>query len=652
MLANKLMSSLSGGAEEKLYVDDVFSTYLYTGNGSTQTINNGIDLAGKGGLVWGKSRSSGVYSHALISNATGLTVGSSNLSNAFSAAGPISSFNSDGFTLGSASGINASGESEITWTFRKAPKFFDVVTYTGNGVDLRQISHSLNVAPRMVIIKRTDSTSDWQVYHYDGATSRYLKLNLTSASVSAPVGGYVWSVAASTFTLALNGNFSNVNASGATYVAYLFAHDSSADGIIQCGSFTTDSNSKAGAQLGWEHQYFLCKAVGKAEHWMAFDTMRGLSQTGAAQLTPSASDAESVITSAYGPIPSATGFEVNFQSYSPNQTYIYLAIRRPNKPPTTGTAVYNAIARTGTGAAATVTGVGFAPDLITVRQKTVDGQSPNFFDRLRGVNKVITSGGTSAESTHADSITAYNSDGVSVGADSALQQTNWASRPCINHFFKRAPGFMDVVCYTGTGNQLVKVNHNLTVRPELIIIKTRSAVGDWYVTVRVGPNQWKTWGTLPLSLNNASGGTAAAYTWDTDVNTSTYFSPYTTTNGNLDMSVLGTAYVAYLFATTPGVSKVGIYIGNGTTQTINCGFTTGARFILIKRTDSTGDWYIWDTARGIVSANDPHLSLNTTAAEVTTDDSVDPDASGFIVNQSTATNINVSGASYIFLSIA
>ena len=114
----------------------------------------------------------------------------------------------------------------------------------------------------------------------------------------------------------------------------------------------------------------------------------------------------------------------------------------------------------------------------------------------------------------------------------------------------------------------------------------------------------------------------------------------------------GNDYVAYLFASLPGVSKVGSYTGNGTSQTINCGFTTGARFILVKRTDSTGDWYIWDSARGIVSSNDPRLSLNTTTAEATTDDSVDPDASGFIVNQNTATNINVSGGQYIFLAIA
>jgi hypothetical protein len=111
-------------------------------------------------------------------------------------------------------------------------------------------------------------------------------------------------------------------------------------------------------------------------------------------------------------------------------------------------------------------------------------------------------------------------------------------------------------------------------------------------------------------------------------------------------------WVVYLFASCPGVSKVGSYTGNGGSQTIPCGFTAGARFVLVKRTDSTGDWYLWDVARGIVAANDPHLSLNSTAAEVTTDDSIDPDATGFIVNQNTATNINVNGGSYVFLSIA
>ena len=121
---------------------------------------------------------------------------------------------------------------------------------------------------------------------------------------------------------------------------------------------------------------------------------------------------------------------------------------------------------------------------------------------------------------------------------------------------------------------------------------------------------------------------------------------------NSTISGAGILYVAYLFASCPGVSKVGSYTGNGSSQTINCGFTGGARFVLIKRTDSTGAWYVWDSARGIVAGNDPYLLLNSTAAEVATDDSLDTNSTGFIVNQDAATNINVSSASYIFLAIA
>jgi hypothetical protein len=114
----------------------------------------------------------------------------------------------------------------------------------------------------------------------------------------------------------------------------------------------------------------------------------------------------------------------------------------------------------------------------------------------------------------------------------------------------------------------------------------------------------------------------------------------------------GQTYVAYLFASCPGVSKVGSYTGNGSSQTINCGFTGGARFVMVKRINSTGNWLVVDTARGLVSAGDPTLYLNSTAAEVTGNDWIDPDSSGFIVNQTSTINANVNGGTYIFWAIA
>jgi hypothetical protein len=154
--------------------------------------------------------------------------------------------------------------------------------------------------------------------------------------------------------------------------------------------------------------------------------------------------------------------------------------------------------------------------------------------------------------------------------------------------------------------------------------------------------------TKVIHLNSTNESTTNTSAWNSTTPTSSVF----TLGSGADQNNSGTNFVAYLFATKAGISKVGSYTGNGSSQTINCGFSTGARFVLIKRTDSTGDWYVWDTARGIVAGNDPHLSLNTTAAEVTTDDTIDPDSTGFIVNQVAATNINVTSATYIYLAIA
>jgi hypothetical protein len=113
-----------------------------------------------------------------------------------------------------------------------------------------------------------------------------------------------------------------------------------------------------------------------------------------------------------------------------------------------------------------------------------------------------------------------------------------------------------------------------------------------------------------------------------------------------------TTYVAYLFATLAGISKVGTYTGTGTTLQINCGFTAGARFVLIKRTDSTGDWYVWDSARGIVAGNDPYLLLNSTAAEVTSTDYIDTASTGFEISSTAPAAINASAGTFIFLAIA
>ena len=152
----KLLQAAAGSAGGAgLNVEDVFSTYLYTGNDTSQTITNGIDLDGEGGMTWLKTRDD-THSHYLFDTERGAgyylnsdTAGAQ----AYHATAWVTGFNSDGFDIGYSVAINDDANDHASWTFRKAPKFFDVVTYTGNGTAGRAISHNLGSVPGMIIIK-------------------------------------------------------------------------------------------------------------------------------------------------------------------------------------------------------------------------------------------------------------------------------------------------------------------------------------------------------------------------------------------------------------------------------------------------------------------------------------------------------------------
>lgn len=631
MLKAKLLSAC-GGVSDKLYVDDVFSAYTYTGNGATQTINNGIDLAGKGGLVWIKSRSNNVP-HLLQDSARsnfGQSLQSQTTDAQF-ATTYITGVTSAGYSV--SGNANLSGQSTVAWTFRKAPKFFDVVTYTGNEAN-RTIAHSLGQVPGMIIVKPTSSGGSWWVWHRSFANNEYINLNTTAAK--AVGGAAYWNNTAPTGSVFSLGTDGSVNENGTSYVAYLFAHDPGADGIVQCGIYTGNSNSSGPTvELGWEPQYVFVKSADYAADWWLWDSSRGLTSNGGNVGTDPSLCFNTVIaeiTSSNNQIrPLSTGFQLRGSGSETNLNgykYIYLAIRRSNKPPTTGTEVYES--QLGTGVTSwTLNNI--TPDFVMScgRNNSTSGEK-YIYSRLQGTEYMVPAYINSAANGSAEwDKMKYFQEG-----HAALPSTS-------NHFFRRAPGFMDVVCDTGTGTAHA-ITHNMTVAPELVIRKGRS-----------GSTQWDCWhagiaNTEKLVLDSTDAKATDITAWNSTSPTAASF----TVGTGADVNTNAATYVTYLFATLPGISKVGSYTGNGTTQTINCGFTTGARFILIKRTNSTGDWYVWDTERGVVAGNDPHLSLNTIVAEVTTNDSIDPDASGFIVNQVAATNINVSGGQYIFLAIA
>jgi hypothetical protein len=501
------------------------------------------------------------------------------------------------------------------------------------------------------MVKRTDATGDWQVYHRSLANTEYLVLNTTAAKAT---GATRWNSTTPTSTVFSLGTDATVNASSGTYVAYIFAHDAAGfgltgtDNVISCSSFTVSAGGLATVNLGYEPQWILMKpsTTASSGNWIIADTMRGLicdSPGGApnVQLFANLTNAES------GGAPiniTSTGFEFNtLNSNWYNQTWIYIAIRRgPMKVPTVGTSVLGLNARSGTGANATVTG-GQTDDAVLIKNRG-SAVASLFSSRLTSTGYLVTSS-DAAEVAAGTTILQANPwdvmDGVKVGTTSTI--TNASSNTFINYLFKRAPSVFDVCCYTGNGSTQ-NVSHNLGVVPELIIAKSRSLSGsDWWVyasPLTTPQNKY-------LRLQSTDGESTATGLWGSSLPTLTTFGL-----GAFAPNSSGETFVAYLFATCAGVSKVGSYTGNGSSQTINCGFTAGARFVLIKATSTTGDWMVADSARGIVSGNDPYIDLNNTNVEVTGEDWLDTDSTGFVVNEVSGSNANTNGATYIFLAIA
>lgn len=627
MLKAKL---LAGGGAETIYVDDVFSAYTRTGTGASQVTTTNIDMT-QGYMLWSKGRS-GATDHAIYDSARGVTkdlVSNTTAAETTQSQG-LTAVSATGHTFGTLAKVNTNAATYVDWVFRKAPKFFSQATATVTGGADATVSFSDLATLGMVIVKRTDSTGSWYVWHRSLTAGKLLYLEQTAAEATL---GHI-TVSGTTVTLE-----GGVIADG-NYIVYAWAHDTATDGIVQCGSFTTDGSRNVTVSLGWEPQYLMVKTSGVADDWMLIDTSRGFTVGGDdARLAANSSAAESA-NIWFTPL--ATGFKTD----SPSQlgvstSYIYLAIRRPNKPPTLGTQVYQAIARTGTGTnSLQVTGVGFAPDLIWPFFRTGSVQK-YWFDRLRG-NKWMYSTATNAENSGSasDGVVEYQMNGYKQGSN----ESTWFNQNTysyIDHFFKRAPGVFDQVCWTGDNTTNRSIPHQLSASPELVIWKNRTSTLNWAAY----SSSLLTTDRLYLNLADAVLSTSALLT-------SVSSSDIVAASASGYVNASGSTYVAYLFATKAGISKCGSYTGNGSSLTLNMGFTTGARFFMVKRTDSTGDWYVWDTTRGIIAGNDGHLSLNTIAAEVTTDDSVDPDTSGLIVNQLAATNINVNAATYIYLAFA
>ena len=315
---------VTGGTEE---VAQNFNVTALDNVSFGDTITTNVDLATDGGLIWLKKRDD-TYNWHLVDTVRGAGKYISSNSTAAQATDNdrIKAFNTDGFLLGS--DVQSANNSMVYFSFKKAAGFFDIVTYTGNGTAGRTISHNLGSVPGCIIVKKTSSADAWAVWHR-GANGGNAVLVLNATSAQNTNGRFWWgdntnyiAPTSTEFTVSTDGQ---VNSAGSTYVAYLFAHDTASDGLIQSGSFTTNSSRDASVTLGWQPQWILYKRTDGSSNWGMHDTQRVWSETYWNPLYADTNNAESGFAATRG-WPTSTGFEFQGQ-LSASANYIYMAIR-------------------------------------------------------------------------------------------------------------------------------------------------------------------------------------------------------------------------------------------------------------------------------------------------------------------------------------
>ena len=376
--------------------------------------------------------------------------------------------------------------------------------------------------------------------------------------------------------------------------------ESGSESLIKCGSYVGNGNADGPEIfLGWEPQWVMIKNTGSAESWAIYDSMRGIISGGNdpglyADANYSEYSANIIdLTSTGFKLVSSAG-DVN----ESNKNFIYVCIRRPDgycgKPPELGTSVF----AMDTGNGSTIVPAfdsGFPVDFGLTKNPDSSGDWYTVA-RLLGGNHLVNSGSNAISNSN---WTKWDSN-VGEGISWSSSYQSW--------MFKRHAGF-DVVTYTG--NDVARtISHSMNAVPEMMWVKNRSQSMDWMVYHK-GLNG----GTNPEQyyavLNSAAAEVDLNMVWNDTAPTSSAITlgTHSHVNGNADN------FIAMLFASVDGISKVGYYQGSSSDIDLDLGFV--CRFIIIKRRDSAGDpWFVFDSVRGIngSNANDPYLALNSNTA--------------------------------------
>ncbi len=643
-----------------------FETVTYTGNGSTQSISS---LPFSPSFVWIK-RIDASASHFLTFEKidTGKQWSTNSCAGRTFNTNMITSFDSNGFTLGDNANVNTNGGSFVAWCFNinggvgvsntdgsnttnvevNNLSKISILTYSGTGSSGTTVGHGLGVAPEFLFTRDQNNANCWWIWHKDLAPisgNNYLQFSSSSQASDTSI----WNGTVPDDEVITLGNNASVNGSGRAMVTFAMA---SVDGFSKVSSYTGNGSANGPViNTGFQPAFILVKGSTVASQWNIIDNKRDTTNPASHKLYANLSNAEATadslnfLSNGFQIITTDGGYNAN------GATYIYIAIAGDSSAaPVLADSFANKL-YTGTGVSGlAVTGLGFKPSMVWIKNRGLV-RDHNLADIIQGVSKEITP--NTSEAQESRSVTSFDSDGFTLDNASGNYNANgnnyvawnWKSNPIptINTdgtiqsivSANQAAG-ISIVKLTGTGSAAT-IGHGLSAVPEMIIVKHLNGVNDWWVY-----NKDLNGGTNPasyfLKLNTSDAeilnGSGSVFQGTSPTSTVFYAGTAITDTGR--------EMIAYCFHSVSGYSDIGSYTGNGSTQSIT-GLGFQPNFILIKGITSADNWFIFDSARG----DSVTVNANLSAAEYADTGVTSFDSDGFTLGSNAGGNR--SGDTYIYM---
>ena len=642
-----------------------FNAVLYTGTSAVQSITG---MGFQPDLLWIRdySQSEAHFWQDSLRGST-WTIYSSSNANQFDETQAVTSFDADGFTLGTYTGTNDNGYATIAygWKAGGAPTAtnsagagnvptlgsvmidgtastsalagtipatkvsantnsgFSVVTYTGTG-SAGSYAHGLGGAPTCILTKKLDGTPrNWAVYH-EGLTSATYELYLNTTGSEYNSNGAMYASAPSSTEVSI-GTDDYINGSGSKYVAYNFKTTA---GFTKTGSYTGTGAAGNYQETGFEPIMVIFKASSNTTNWYLIDNKRSGGTGGANPLTtylmPNSTSGEQ--TGSDGIMFLDNGFSFEGSSFNNSgYSWIYIAIAADGSTTTPTLAdSFNATLYTNTANNQSITGVGFKPDLTWIKSR--DYGYPNILaDVIRGTgnDKMLISdfngaqGSTDANYANCQAygyISSLDTDGFGVAAGTS------------NGSYVGANGAGDYVSWNWKAGGRGTINTDGT---NACIVSANAAAGFSIVKLNKDNTNTETFGhglgVVPeLIILKRTVSADDWYVYHKDLGNSTRISlnsnaakvtgtgVWGSTTPTSSVFTLqnqsGGAHIAYCFASITNYSSIGTYTASGSagSPTITTGFEPG--FVLIKNSDRAQEWIIIDSSRGLnksLQPNDP-----------------------------------------------